>query len=62
MMFLELNDKRNINLTHISHINVEDKDVVYFPAKGSLDGIREHFDTVEDATNRYENLQKDLLD
>ena len=48
-MFLELNDGRTINLTHIGIIEVEGTDVVYKPAKGSLDGIREHFETEEDA-------------
>lgn len=62
MMFLELNDKRTINLTHIGIIEVEGTDVVYKPAKGSLDGIREHFETEQDAQDRYEKLQDDLLD
>jgi len=61
MMFLELNDKRTINLTHIGIIEVEGTDVVYKPAKGSLDGIREHFETEQDAQDRYEKLQDDLL-
>lgn len=61
MMFLELNDKRTINLTHIGIIEVEGTDVVYKPAKGSLEGIREHFETEEDAQDRYEKLQDDLL-
>lgn len=62
MMFLELNDGRTINLTHISLIEVDGTDVVYKPAKGSLEGIREHFETEEDAQARYEKLQDDLLD
>ena len=61
MMFLELNDGRTINLTHIGIIEVEGTDVVYKPAKGSLDGIREHFETEQDAQDRYERLQDDLL-
>lgn len=60
MMFLELNDGRTINLTHISLIEVDGTDVVYKPAKGSLEGIREHFETEEDAQDRYEKLQDDL--
>lgn len=62
MMFLELNDGRRINLTHMSTIEVDGTDVVYKPAKGSLDGIREHFETSEEAQERYEKLQDDLLD
>ena len=62
MMFLELNDGRRINLTHMSTIEVDGTDVVYKPAKGSLDGIREHFETSEEAQERYEKLQEDLLD
>ena len=62
MMFLELNDYRRINLTHMSIIEVDDTDVVYKPAKGSLEGIREHFETSEEAQERYEKLQEDLLD
>lgn len=62
MMFLELNDGRTINLTHIALIEVDGTDVVYKPAKGSLEGIREHFETEEDAQARYEKLQDDLLD
>ena len=62
MMFLELNDGRRINLTHMSTIEVDGTDVVYKPAKGSLDGIREHFETSEEAQQRYEKLQEDLLD
>jgi len=62
MMFLELNDGRTINLTHMSTIEVDGTDVVYKPAKGSLDGIREHFETSEEAQERYEKLQDELLD
>ena len=62
MMFLELNDGRKINLTHISTIEVDGEDVVYNPAKGSLDGIREHFETLEDAQDRFNQLQEDLVD
>lgn len=62
MMFLELNDGRRINLTHMSTIEIDDTDVIYKPAKGSLDGIREHFETSEEAQERFEKLQEDLLD
>ena len=56
MMFLEL------NLTHMSTIEVDGTDVIYKPAKGSLDGIREHFETSEEAQERYDKLQDELLD
>lgn len=62
MMFLELNDGRRINLTHMSTIEIDDTDVVYKPAKGSLEGIREHFETSEEAQERYDKLQDELLD
>lgn len=62
MMFLELNDGRRINLTHMSTIEVDGTDVLYKPAKGSLDGIREHFETSEEAQERFEKLQDDLVD
>lgn len=62
MMFLELNDGRNINLTHMSTIEVDGTDVVFKPAKGSLDGIREHFETSEEAQARFDKLQSDLVD
>ena len=62
MMFLESNDGRRINLTHMSTIEVDGTDVLYKPAKGSLDGIREHFETSEEAQERFEKLQDDLVD
>ena len=62
MMFLELNDGRNINLTHMSTIEVDGTDVVFKPAKGSLDGIREHFETSEEAQARFGKLQSNLVD
>ena len=62
MMFLELNDGRQINLTHISTIEIDGSDIVYNTAKGSLDGIREHFETLEDAQDRFNQLQEDLVD
>lgn len=61
MMFLELNDGRTINLIHMSTIELDDLDVVYKPAKGSLDGIKEHFETSEKAQTRYNDLQASLL-
>ena len=61
MLYLELNDGRTENLMHISQIEVDGTDVVYYSARGSLNGYREHFDTEEDAQDRFEELQKDLL-
>lgn len=61
MLYVELNDGRTENLMHISHINIDGNDVVYYSAKGSLDGYREHFETEQEAQNRYEELQNDLL-
>lgn len=62
MLFVELNDGTKQNLGHISEIKVDGSDVVYYGVKGSLDGYREHFDSEEDAQQRFEDLQKDLLD
>lgn len=61
MLYVKLNDGRTENLMHISHINIDGNDVVYYSAKGSLDGYREHFETEQEAQNRYEELQDDLL-
>lgn len=61
MVFLSLNNGRTINLLHISSIYVADKDVVFEQARGSLTDIREHFDTVENAVNRYEELKQSLV-
>ena len=61
MLYVELNDGRTENLMHISQIDIDDTDVVYYSAKGSLNGYREHFETKQDAQKRYEDLKKDLL-
>lgn len=61
MLFVELNDGTKQNLGHISEIKVDGSDVVYYGVKGSLDGYREHFETEDEARDRYEQLQKDLL-
>ena len=61
MIFLELNDGRTENLLHISTIYVDDTDVVYNSARGSLDGYREHFETDTEAQARYEELKSELL-
>ena len=61
MLFIELNDRTKQNLGHISEIKVDGSDVVYYGVKGSLDGYREHFDSEEEAQERFEDLQKDLL-
>lgn len=61
MMFVELNDGRTENLVHISTIEIDNTDVVYKPAKGSLDGIREHFETSEAAQTRFNELKSNLI-
>ena len=61
-MFLELKSGKTINLVHYSHIKVEDTDVVFYPAKGSLNSVREHYDTVEEAEDRYNELKDELVD
>lgn len=61
MIFLELNDGRTENLLHISTIYVDDTDVVYNSARGSLDGYREHFETDTEAQARYAELKSKLL-
>ena len=61
MLYVELNDGRKENLMHISQIDIDDTDIVYYSAKGSLNGYREHFETTQEAENRYQKLQKDLL-
>lgn len=61
MIFLELNDGRTENLLHISTIYVDDTDIVYNSARGSLDGYREHFETDTEAQARYEELKSKLL-
>lgn len=61
MLYVELNDGRKENLMHISQIDIDDNDIVYYSAKGSLNGYREHFETTQEAENRYQELQKDLL-
>ena len=62
MQFITLNDGRTINVLHISHIEVVDTDVVYYPAKGSIDGIHESFETQQEAEDRYEELKKMLME
>lgn len=61
MLYVELNDGRTENLMHISHIDIDGTDVVYYSAKGSLNGYREHFTTENEANKRFEELQKELL-
>lgn len=61
MLYVKLSDGRTENLMHISHIDIDGNDVVYYSARGSLDGYREHFETEQEAQNRYEELQNDLL-
>lgn len=61
MIFIKLKDGRELNAIHISQIKTVDNDVVYEPAKGSLNDIREHYDTEQEALTRYAELSKLLL-
>ena len=58
MFYLVLNDGRKINILFISKIYVQDTDVIYETAVGSLDVTKEHFETEQDANNRYERLKQ----
>lgn len=58
MFFLSLNDGRKVNLLFISKIYVQESDVIYETAKGSLDNIVEHFDSETEANSRYEELKQ----
>ena len=58
MFYVILNDGRKVNLLFTSKIYVQDTDVIYETSVGSLNVIKEHFNTQEDATNRYDNLKE----
>lgn len=58
MFYLILNDGRKVNMLFTSKIYVQDTDVIYETSVGSLNVIKEHFNTQEDATNRYDNLKE----
>ena len=60
MVFIELNNGKKLNVLHISKISVEENDVIYESAKGSLNNIKEHFDSSQEAETRYQELQKEL--
>ena len=60
MMFIELNDGRKQNTTHISSIELDGTDILYKAARGSLDAYTEHFETEQEAKSRYDEL-KDML-
>lgn len=60
MMFIELNDGRKQNTTHISSIELDGTDILYKTARGSLDAYTEHFETEQEAKARYDEL-KDML-
>lgn len=60
MMFIELNDGRKQNLTHISSVEINGTDILYKSARGSLDAYTEHFETEQEAKARYDEL-KDML-
>ena len=58
MFYVILNDGRKVNLLFTSKIYVQDTNVIYETSVGSLNVIKEHFNTQEDATNRYDNLKE----
>lgn len=58
MFYLILNDGRKVNMLFVSKVYVQDTDVIYETVKGSLDVIKEHFASTEEANNRYENLKE----
>lgn len=58
MFYVILNDGRKVNLLFTSKIYVQDTDVIYETSVSSLNVIKEHFNTQEDATNRYNNLKE----
>ena len=58
MFYVILNDGRKVNLLFTSKIYVQDTNVIYETSVGSLNVIKEHFNTQEDATNRYNNLKE----
>lgn len=60
-VFKTLNNEQTVNMLQISKIEVKDTDVIYYPAKGSLDGIKEHFETEAEAEARYKELQDSLV-
>lgn len=61
MLFIELNDGTRQNLAEISYIELKGADVVYKPGKQSISDIVEHFDTEQDAQDRYLELQDKLV-
>lgn len=61
MVFIELKNKTNINVIHISKIYQDNTDIILESAKGSLTDIREHYDTFDEASARYQKLQDALL-
>lgn len=61
MIFIELNNGKKLNVLHISKISLNDKDVIYESAKGSLNNIIEHFESADEANAKYKELKKNLL-
>ena len=61
MVFVELNNGKKLNVLHISKIYVDDCDVIFESAKGSLDAIKEHYESNDKANARYKELQNTLL-
>jgi len=61
MIFIELNDGRAINLIHVASVSLDGKVVIFNMAKGSLDEVKEFFETESEAFIRYDDLKKLLL-
>lgn len=61
VVFTKLNNGTTENLFHISEISLDGTDVIYKSAKGSLGGDVEHFETVEEAQTRFEELKSMLV-
>lgn len=61
MLFIELNNGSTINVFHISEIKLDKTNIIYAPAKGSLNNYIESFKTENEAIQRYTELQDKLL-
>lgn len=61
MIFIKLNDGTTQNLPTIAYITRNKNDIIYKPARGSLNDIVEHFETEEEAIKREEELNRLLL-
>ena len=61
MLFINSNVDKPINIINISNIYEYDCDVIFESAKGSLDAIKEHYESNDKANARYKELQNTLL-